>query len=502
MELLWDLIVLAFGNGRRPDFSAVHWQSNPSSGLNKLSYADPEAVWLDKRTSEPCVLQAKLSDGVEVSLSIGGRSRYDLDILVQGKSLKGQAMADTASREVIDRIFAMRPQYIPPPGVVSPAEEVKWRDQMRQFVDSGRRSECWRGQLFWLWNDGDKNAYSQVVDMVRKYLPVVVVLPPRLSEHSPARVLIEFEEHGTQFDIGTSGGGLRTVLNLATVLHFSESHCLLCDEPDSHLHPSLQRTISRMLLDFCLEEGRQVLLATHAPDFIAEVPVESLVWVDRAEKAGRTCSQIGQVLVDLGAMSKADALRVHGADKILFVEGDLDKAVLRHLFDLAGVWNPFTDNDVIVAALPSGKGDAAHLRAFGELLRATLSLDVVTACLTDNDYDFPLMQDADKAGTSPLLLRLPCKEVENCLLDADAVTGALQAAAARKELQTGKPTPLPDVGTIHAKTASLVGADGIRDLIRCQVIPRYRDDLDRELDASTRERQADEWFQRKWVDET
>lgn len=467
-----------------------------------MSFGDPDAVWLHKRTSEPCRISATFSDQVEVTVEIAGRNRYKLDVTVAGNSVK-RTLDQPANRQVIEDIFALRPTYVPPVGAVSPSEDFIHHPQMQQQMDRGRHSECWRSHLYWLWNDGNKASFDEVVGMVQQYLPEAKILPPRLTHGQPPQVLVEFEEEGTTFDVSASGGGMRTVLNLAAVLRFSRSGCILCDEPDSHLHPTLQRAVARMLMDFSEENDRQVLVATHAPDFIAEVPANAIVWIDRMQTAGVRCNQLGQVLVDLGAIAKADAVRACGVDKILFVEGDLDQGVLSRLIAMAGKRSPWTDPNALIARLPSGKGHKVHLRVFRDLLRETLKMDLKIACVTDNDYELAnAAVSGNQDDDGPLVLAIGRKEVENYLLDPRVIaTAAAAAAARRRTARTGEPVTAPDVSQVKETSAAIMQDDEIKARVKYQVVWRYRQSLSSELDEATRGRQADEWFDERWRQE-
>lgn len=164
--------------------------------------------------------------------------------------------------------------------------------------------------------------------------------------------------------------------------------------------------------------------------------------------------------------------------------------------------NPFADPSVLIGTLPNGKGDAIHLHMFGELLRNVLRLDVAIACLTDNDYASST-SDANRALLSewPLLLSLGRKEVENYLLDAQALARAMATAAEMRRQRTDGAVAPPSHDVVNAKLAEIIDTTVIRDMVRLQLVPKYRETLDRSLDASTREAKAEGWFQERWNDE-
>lgn len=230
IRLLHDIITFAFGNRDHPDFANPQWRSNPSQVINRLASGDPDAIWLNKKTSDTCKIAARYTGNIEVFLEISGRNNYDLDIRVADISIK-DTISDSANRQAITDISLLRPAYLPPVGAVSPTEDLLHHPQLTQQMDTGRDSECWRSRLWWLWNDGERASFDQLVQLVQQYLPDAKILPPRLTHNQPPKVLIEFQEGETKFDISTSGGGLRTLLNLAMVLHFSSARCILCDEP-------------------------------------------------------------------------------------------------------------------------------------------------------------------------------------------------------------------------------------------------------------------------------
>jgi len=349
--------------------------------------------------------------------------------------------------------------------------------------------------LYWLYNDGRKEEYGKVTDLVEQHLSGCRVQAPSQTHDNPAQVMITFEEHGTVFSIATGGGGLRTLLNMASVLHFSESRCLLFDEPDAHLHGTLQREVAQMLQEYAADEDVQIFVATHSPDFISEIPIESLVWIDRQETEGRRCHGLGEFLVGLGSLSKADALRFLGADKVLFVEGGLDRNVLGSLWSKSEqANNPFDDPCVIKACLPSGKGDRKHLAVLQRMLSDAFGLTVKIAALTDADYETG-GEVGDSGG--PLLCSLTRKEAENYLISPEGIAAALLEANDRSR-RPREATGLPDAAKIDELITEVLDKPEIRDCVNHRLVPAYRDGLDRAWDSAKREAEGKTWFEEQW----
>jgi predicted ATPase len=516
VQLVHDLVKFAFGGCENPDiqrpsFINILWNSDHrfkrSGVVERQNSGDPDALWLNKKTSTPCKIKLILTNGIEIKLEIKGRENYTLDILKENESIRGK-IQEVEHQRFVEDFFSLFPTFVPPTASLPPIEEFISHPELKIKLDKGLIAECWRSYLYWLCNDGDNRNSNRVVEVVQQYLPNTVIKLPQLTHTNPPQVLIEFEEDETNFDISVSGGGLRTLASLAVILHFSRSQCLLLDEPDAHLHSTLQHQVAQMLLDHSVEKNVQIFVTSHAPDFIAEIPVEYLTWIDRTKNESRTCNGVGHFLADLGSVTKADAIRNYGANKILFVEGSIDRTVLSKFAssffqENPTLINPFTDNSVIIAELPNGKGDGKHLNVFQELLFEVFKLDVKIACIVDNDYDLSSDSIYSKVNkkSNTLLLRLQRKEIENYLLDSVVIGKAVSNWVEQRKKHVSKDSGYPSHDEIQGEINRILSSDEIYTTVKCQVVPKYRDTLGNSLDPSTKEKKGEEWFNEKWNDQ-
>ncbi len=121
VQLLFDILRFALGNGTKPDYENVRWEANPTQILQRLTFGDPDAVWLGKRTSEPCRIEATLSQRVSIELVIKGPNSYSLSISCAGRSVSTSPVAQE-HRPIIDDMWKLHPAYVPPVGAVAPME--------------------------------------------------------------------------------------------------------------------------------------------------------------------------------------------------------------------------------------------------------------------------------------------------------------------------------------------------------------------------------------------
>ncbi|MBS1183504.1 MAG: family ATPase [Proteobacteria bacterium] len=113
------------------------------------------------------------------------------------------------------------------------------------------------------------SAYQGYVDALRKMLPESLGFID-LSVRPPEVVLVT---KSGEFLIDASSGGVMTIIDLTWRLHmFSllhEEFVVTIDEPENHLHPTMQRSLLRRLLTTFPQA--QFIIATHSPFMVSSV---------------------------------------------------------------------------------------------------------------------------------------------------------------------------------------------------------------------------------------
>jgi len=112
-------------------------------------------------------------------------------------------------------------------------------------------------------------AYRGFVDALRRMLPESLGFLD-LSVRPPEVVLVT---KSGEFLIDSASGGVMTIIDLTWRLHmFSLLHdqfTVTIDEPENHLHPTMQRSLMRRLLDTFPQA--QFIIATHSPFMVSSV---------------------------------------------------------------------------------------------------------------------------------------------------------------------------------------------------------------------------------------
>ncbi|TDP94253.1 putative ATP-dependent endonuclease of OLD family [Leucobacter luti] len=106
----------------------------------------------------------------------------------------------------------------------------------------------------------------------------------------------------------------------------SNESLILLDEPETSLHPGAQRELMRFVAKECRRKKHQVVIATHAPGIVEELPEQSLKLVDLDPTTGKV-----QVVANRASASEAFIRIGAGYSKgTVVVEDALARALVQH----------------------------------------------------------------------------------------------------------------------------------------------------------------------------
>ncbi|MFJ2764891.1 ATP-dependent nuclease [Streptomyces prasinus] len=210
-----------------------------------------------------------------------------------------------------------------------------------------------------------------------------ILRPVMDRETGESGIYVEVSE-GVIHPIDKLSSGEKSLLGLMYFVRrlSASGGVLLLDEPEQHLHPTLQAALFEAMKE--LAERAQVIVVSHSPNLISTVPVSGLLEVlpaseSRANQITQLASQPSRMglLAELG-LTPAQVLQ---ADGLLVVEGKTDQQFLSTVFPVeAGRVH-------ILVAGDSGQVLAAHKTLSG------LPLGLPWLCVRDRD----LMTDEERS---------------------------------------------------------------------------------------------------------
>lgn len=139
-------------------------------------------------------------------------------------------------------------------------------------------------------------------------------------------------------DLMVEGSGFLQWLSVFALATDPEIDVLLLDEPDAHLHPSLQDQLLESIRALSAQAKKQVLVATHSTEILRNAEPSDILNVRR--NSGGYLYKESQKVGMLAGMGTDYAPRVDGvkrSKRILFVEGRSDLPILKILASKLGI---------------------------------------------------------------------------------------------------------------------------------------------------------------------
>jgi Fe-S cluster assembly ATPase SufC len=340
-----------------------------------------------------------------------------------------------------------------------PREEFLVLPARQERQQAQRYGEIVRNLLFTLKKDHPER-FRLLRDLLARLYPDAVV-DVNYDEEVARRIAsarIDSEYHdqvlSNDLDLIVAGSGLHQAVQIMAGMLQPGISVVLLDEPDAHFHARLQGELMRVLSELTESEGLQFVIATHSPQLLRSAPPASLRVCRRGEVARFDPGPDQLELLDqLGAMERMELVPLIQTRRVVFVENREDRQLIEYfarrqfgakaapllqrltfLYTYqepvsAGVLDKARQvNDVLkdAALMSLGGGGAVHFLSVGDRdYRTERELKAA---------EKELAQKATRQGFGfPFQLMLWRRtEIENYLLEIDAMCAAAGAEAARR----------------------------------------------------------------------
>ncbi len=311
-------------------------------------------------------------------------------------------------------------------------EQIRDDKYVRVSSESKLASRHFRNQLRGLEQLGE---WERFAEWMSPWLPEIAIEAPRTRmETSGAYLDVFFHETGSRVpkELVWAGDGIQIWLQILFYVYKNlDCATLVLDEPEVFLHPDLQRRLVSMLT----ETGKQVVLATHSAEVIAEVDAKMVALVDKGARRStraKTDDQMQTLSHMIGSAFNLRLAKALRASTVVFVEGQ-DMRILRSLARTMGLRNLATETGVSIVPL-GGYSSWGHVPAFGWLAKSLLPGAINLFVILDRDYHSELEigkveSELQAAGISAHVWKR--KELESYL-----ITPRVLASVARTNIRT------------------------------------------------------------------
>ena len=141
----------------------------------------------------------------------------------------------------------------------------------------------------------------------------------------------------TPRDIITQGSGYLQWLSIFCILYTSNIDVILLDEPDAHLHASLQsELLTRLVGVLDKQQDKQILVSTHSVEMIKQASLNMIFSMETKKYLVEESSRVA-VLAGIGSeyFPKLDLLKKY--KRLIFIENESDKKILSILGQKCGI---------------------------------------------------------------------------------------------------------------------------------------------------------------------
>lgn len=145
-----------------------------------------------------------------------------------------------------------------------------------------------------------------------------------ITDASADRTVPVYAQQGAIYSGYNSGSGQTTIAEFLRV-DPEQYSLLLIDEIETSLHPRAQRRLIRDLAEICRERDLQIILSTHSPYVMAELPPEARLYLMQGKSGRHIMSGVSPEF----AMARMDEYPNPETD--LYVEDDRARTLLREI---------------------------------------------------------------------------------------------------------------------------------------------------------------------------
>lgn len=216
---------------------------------------------------------------------------------------------------------------------IPPVEEFRSPGVVRRAAAYGDANSVFRNVLWLL--KGDPDRWRTFSARMGRIFPDVR-LSLEYDGENDAIIQARVVRGGIDLPIDAAGTGVLQAAQILSYVGVYQPKLLILDEPDSHLHPSNQRLLVRLLGEVAEEDDFQVLLSTHSRHLLDECidMGASIRWMANGELQDDEATRL-PVLLSLGALDIGDRIRNGEIETVVLTEDSKTKYI-KALLDSSG----------------------------------------------------------------------------------------------------------------------------------------------------------------------
>jgi predicted ATPase len=431
--------------------------------------------------SAPAVITAKFANGTSVKVYVGPDAEvHALLFDAKSKRANDKRNIDIPGLGVMAAIGPLQPEK----KELNEAYVRSNMDGMRSSLHFRNQLQLYRAEFF--------AAFRQIAETGWTSLQVKSLdAAPNFNDTLKTTLALIVRDGDFSAEVDSMGHGLQMWLQMAWFLARTQADAtIVLDEPDVYMHADMQRRLMRLLRS---DAKRQVIIATHSTEIMAEAEPEDILLVDRRQAESRFAHSlpgVQSVVEAIGSVHNIALARLASARSFLLVEGT-DVQLLKRFQNTL-----FPDSTLPIDTIPSMdiKGWSGWFQAVGtaRMLKNESGDTIHTYCILDSDYrttDQIEERYRDAAKTGIRLHVWQRKEIENYLLEPTAIQRFIDGKVSAKVV-------VPTVQEVGAALESMAEAR------KEEVLGAWADEFhaqNRAAGVGTATKHASRLLQQRWT---
>jgi hypothetical protein len=389
--------------------------------------------------------------------------------------------------------FPIDIHHVPILGPVENEEPLVQTDTVARSLGTHRASRHFRN--YWHHYPAD---FSSFAKLVRETWPGMEIEKPKIATLGETRLAMFCLEERMAREIYWAGFGFQVWCQLLTHLSAArEKGLLVLDEPETYLHPQMQRRLVRLLR----EAHPDIILATHSTEIMSDAEPSDIVVVHRAQVHGQRLSDIGEVqeaLESVGSVQNITLTEISRHRRILFLEGVTDFKLVRQFASRLG-YAELASGSGLTAVDSEGYSNWRKVIAAAWAFKKALGTELAIAAVFDRDFrcDEEVQETLRELSQKLLFAHVHTrKEIENYMLTPSALQRAVEREAAERASRNG------GSGSVSVDVRALLDEITTQDrsALLGQYIAKRVAYMRSSTDQATLGKQAIEAFDITWAD--
>ena len=264
-----------------------------------LPVTNPMDIWHERRT-----MAGGKQRRVAVSVELDSGDKVTATVKLDYNRFGVAVETSDDSQHALARLTDLRIAYLPVFSMFLPREERRLSAAIEDELVRGRVHSVIRNLLLELKN---QKRDAELTEIMQHSFPSLKDMQILFDEVTDRYVTVTYQESGRpkEFDIFSAGSGFQQFLYLFGFILLRRPTVVMLDEPDVHLHGSLQAVLLEELKRL-VAEGKQVLIATHSRELITRLSPENILSLDD----GATRLRVAFDIYDIGNQALASERRV------------------------------------------------------------------------------------------------------------------------------------------------------------------------------------------------